>query len=79
MIPQFEFFPPSKIRYLTTVLKEETIIRGCHLYIEGEPCTKVFLVKKGQFKVTKKLVEVGDGKFEAVSHHRNAGNTLPPH
>jgi CRP-like cAMP-binding protein len=66
--------------YLIEKLKPETKIRFQYLYKEGEPADKVYLVKEGQFLVTKKLVYLGGKEpVAAVSHLKHQGNTGGKH
>jgi len=64
------------IKQIVLKLKLETRIRNGYLYHEGDPAKYVYLVKEGQFIVSKKLVWTGgkDNKCEAVSAYKNGGN-----
>jgi CRP-like cAMP-binding protein len=61
------------IKQLVHKLRVETRIRNSYLYQEGEQAKNVYLVKEGQFLVSKKLVWTGgkDNKCEAVSTYKN--------
>jgi hypothetical protein len=54
-------------------LKVETRIRNSYLYQEGDLAKYVYLVKSGEFVVSKKLVWTGgrDNRCEAVSNYKN--------
>jgi len=58
-VPYISELGPSIRKRLVGKLKEETRIRFSYLYREGELADKVYLIVKGQFLVSKKLVYCG--------------------
>jgi signal-transduction protein with cAMP-binding, CBS, and nucleotidyltransferase domain len=54
-IPVFSTLTNSKLRGLAAVFKPLNKIRGGTLFTEGEPVSNLFLVKSGEFKLSKKI------------------------
>jgi hypothetical protein len=55
-IPIFSKLTRTFLTKLSYSLKPLHVTRDCYLYKEGELADKVFIVKEGEFVVTKKLV-----------------------
>jgi CRP-like cAMP-binding protein len=55
-IIQFSSFPSGRLKSLINKLRIETRIRGAYLFKEGMPADKVYLIKEGDFQVTKKVI-----------------------
>jgi hypothetical protein len=54
-IPIFSKLTRTFLTKLSYSLKPLHVTRDCYLYREGTPADKVFIVKEGEFIVTKKL------------------------
>jgi CRP-like cAMP-binding protein len=55
-IHQFSSFPSGRLKSLIHKLRIEHRIRGAYLFKEGMPADKVYLIKEGDFQVTKKVI-----------------------
>jgi len=67
-LPFFQLLTKTSLSKLTPQFRQISTIKGQYLYREGEQADSVYLVKSGQFEVTKTLVERNTGLSVIISN-----------
>ena len=60
----FQGFETRLIKALGIKFKSKLLPKSAYIFKEGDPASKIYLVRKGEFKVTKKLLKKDEHGFQ---------------
>ena len=75
-IPALNKFSKASLQILGKKFKPMSPTRFQYLFKEGDPVKKIYIVKKGEFKITKQIVYHPSDKLESYDINENESKDM---